>query len=70
MLTIIDDVTRECLAAVPDSSLSGKRVVREMQALIARRGRPGAIVSDNVLCSEWTADFGIERWLGKSEQGR
>jgi putative transposase len=47
VLTIIDDVTRECLAAVPDTSLSGKRVVREMQALIARRGRPGTIVSDN-----------------------
>jgi putative transposase len=47
VLTIIDDVTRECLAAVPDTSLSGKRVLREMQALIARRGRPGAIVSDN-----------------------
>jgi putative transposase len=47
VLTIIDDVTKECLAAVPDTSLSGKRVAREMNALIARRGRPGAIVSDN-----------------------
>ena len=47
VLTIIDDVTKECLAAVPDTSLSGKRVVRELNALIARRGRPGAIVSDN-----------------------
>ena len=32
VLTILDDVTRECLAAVPDTSLSGKRVVREMNA--------------------------------------
>jgi putative transposase len=47
VLTIIDDVTKECLAAVPDASLSGKRVVRELGALIARRGRPGTIVSDN-----------------------
>ena len=47
VLTIIDDATKECLAAVPDTSLSGRRVVREMQALIGRRGRPGAIVSDN-----------------------
>ena len=30
VLTIIDDVTKECLAAVPDTSLTGKRVVREM----------------------------------------
>jgi putative transposase len=47
VLTIIDDVTKECLAAVPDTSLSGKRVVRELQAVIARRGKPGVIVSDN-----------------------
>ena len=47
VLTIIDDVTKECLAAVPETSLSGKRVVREMSALIARRGKPGAIVSDD-----------------------
>jgi putative transposase len=51
---VLDDVTKECLAAVPDTSLSGKRVVREMQALIGRRGRPGSIVSDNV-CWEMNA---------------
>ncbi len=44
VLTIIDDVTKECLAAVPDTWLSGKLVVHEMDALIAR---PGAIVNDN-----------------------
>jgi len=47
ILNIVDDVTRECLAAVPDTSISGKRVVRELTELIARRGRPGMIVSDN-----------------------
>lgn len=47
VLTIIDDVTKECLAAVPDISLTGQRVVREMSALIAQRGRPDVIVSDN-----------------------
>ena len=47
VLTIIDDVTKEYLAAVPDTSLTGKRVVREMTALIARRGCPDVIVSDN-----------------------
>jgi putative transposase len=40
-------VTRECLAALSDTSISGKRVARELTALIARRGRPGMIVSDN-----------------------
>ena len=29
ILNVVDDVTRECLAAVPDTSISGKRVVRE-----------------------------------------
>ncbi len=46
VLTIIDDVTKY-LAAVPDTSSSGKRVVREMSAMIAARGRPGTVVSDN-----------------------
>lgn len=47
ILNVVDDVTRECLAAVPDTSISGKRVVRELTYLIARRGKPGMIVSDN-----------------------
>lgn len=47
VLTVIDDVTKECLAAIPDTSITGKRVAREMTALIARRGKPGTIVSDN-----------------------
>ncbi|MGY3647044.1 putative transposase [Bradyrhizobium sp. LM4.3] len=47
ILNIVDDVTRECLAAIPDTSLPGRRVARELTALIARRGKPGMIVSDN-----------------------
>lgn len=47
MLNIVDDVTRECLAAIPDTSISGRRVTQELTALIERRGRPGMIVSDN-----------------------
>jgi transposase InsO family protein len=47
VLTIFDDVTKERLVSVPDTSLSGTRVVREMTTLSAHRGRPGAIVSDN-----------------------
>ena len=43
----MDDVTRECLAAVPDTSISGKRVARELTSLIRKRGKPGMIVSDN-----------------------
>ena len=47
ILNIVDDVTRECLAAVPDTSISGKRVARILTDLIATRGKPGMIVSDN-----------------------
>ena len=47
ILNIVDDVTRECLAAIPDTSIPGKRVARELSILIERRGKPGMIVSDN-----------------------
>jgi putative transposase len=47
VLTVIDNCTRECLALVADTSLSGLRVARELDAIIAQRGRPDMIVSDN-----------------------
>lgn len=47
ILTVIDNCTRECLALVADTSLSGGRVARELDAIIAQRGRPDTIVSDN-----------------------
>lgn len=52
VLAIVDDYTRECLALVADTSLSGLRVVRELDAIIRWRGRPDTIVSDNVLRAE------------------
>ena len=47
ILNIVDDVTRECLAAIPDTSISGKRVARELSTLIRQRGKPDMIVSDH-----------------------
>jgi putative transposase len=47
ILAIVDDFTRECLALIPDTSLSGARVARELDAIMARRGRPAAVISDN-----------------------
>jgi putative transposase len=47
ILNIVDDMTRECLAAVPDTSISGKRVARELTMLVGTRGKPQMIVSDN-----------------------
>ena len=66
VLNIVDDVTRECLRAVPDTSISGRRVVRELSDLIEERGRPGMIVSDNgtELTSNavlaWCGEVGVE----------
>jgi transposase InsO family protein len=47
ILNVVDDVTRECLAAIPDTSISGRRVARELTGLIERRGKPDMIVSDH-----------------------
>ena len=44
---MVDDFTRECLALVADTSLSGARVARELNAIVALRGKPLAVVSDN-----------------------
>jgi putative transposase len=66
ILNIVDDVTRECLGAIPDTSISGVRVARELTAIITRRGKPGMIVSDNgtELTSNailaWAKDNGID----------
>ena len=47
ILVVVDDFTRECLCLVADTSLSGMRVGRELDVLIAERGRPASVVSDN-----------------------
>jgi putative transposase len=66
LLNVIDDFNSECLASVPDFSLSGMRVIRELEAIIAVRGKPAMIVSDNgtELTSNavlrWAADQDIE----------
>ncbi len=59
MLAVVDDFTRECIALVADTSLSGTRVGRELDAVIARRGPPLTIVSDNG--TEFTS-MAILRW--------
>ena len=47
VLNIVADGTRECLAAIPGTSISGKRVIRELTSLIVIRRKPDMIVSDN-----------------------
>jgi transposase InsO family protein len=58
ILNVVDDVTKECLAAVVDTSISGKRVARELGTLVARRGKPGLIVSGRHRCAIGQSDDG------------
>jgi putative transposase len=46
-LVVVDDFTRECLARVVDTSLSGSRVARELDRQAELRGLSLMIVSDN-----------------------
>lgn len=47
ILNVIDDFSRECLAAVVDTSLPGIRVGRELDKIAQVRGYPCMVVSDN-----------------------
>ena len=77
ILSVVDDFTRECVALVADTSLSGLRVARELDGAIAGRKRPLMIVSDNgpeltsMAVLKWSQDNLIE-WhyidLGKPQQ--
>jgi putative transposase len=66
ILAVVDDFTRECLALVADTSLSGLRVTRELDRIIAGRGRPAMCVSDNgteltsMAILRWTQETRIE----------
>ncbi|WP_404525682.1 IS3 family transposase [Bradyrhizobium diazoefficiens] len=63
ILTVVDDCTRECLALVADTSLSGTRVARELDRLLMERGKPKMVVSDNG--SEFTSNA-ILTWADQS----
>lgn len=66
VLAVVDDYTRECLALVADTSLSGHRVCREIDSIIKHRGRPTTVVSDNgteftsTAVLHWCQDTGID----------
>jgi len=63
VLNVMDDVTRECLAAVVDTSISGKRVARELAHLVVMHGKPTTIVSDNG--TELTSNA-VLSWAGEA----
>ena len=47
ILAVVDDFSRENSVLVTDTSLLGQRVARELDRVIAERGMPKTIVSDN-----------------------
>ena len=65
-LNIIDDYNREALCLAIDTSLTSKRVVRELDKLIAWRGQPNKIRVDNgpefiaEVLSHWAKERNIE----------
>jgi putative transposase len=62
ILIVVDDCTRECLALVTDTSISGIRVARELDRLLADRGKPKMIASDNGTSNtllQWADDYKI-----------
>ena len=64
LLAVVDDFTRENLALIADISLSGARVVRELQTLCEQRGYPKTIVSDNGTELTSTA---VLKWVQETE---
>jgi putative transposase len=47
VLSVVDAFTRECLALEVDTGFASRRVTRVLDAIIATRGKPGAIRLDN-----------------------
>jgi len=54
ILTVLDEVTRECLALEADSSLTGRRVTAVLNQIAIFRGLPKEILTDNG--SEFTSN--------------
>jgi putative transposase len=66
ILAIVDDFTRECLAWWPIPRCLACGVWRELDAIIAERGKPAACVSDNgteltsTAILRWSQDSAVE----------
>ena len=64
MLAVNDDCCRENLCLMADTSISGARVARELDALVRIYGKPSCIVSDNG--TEFTSRA-ILKWAGDNK---
>lgn len=63
---MVDDFSKENVLLVPDTSISGLRVTRELDQVFAERGMPRTIVSDNgteftsMAILKWVQDNGLD----------
>ena len=64
ILAVVDDFSRDNLVLIADTSLSGHRFARELDKVIAERGMPKVIVSDN--STEFTS-MAILKWVQESD---
>ncbi len=62
ILSVVDAYTRECLALEADTSLGSGRVIRVLERLIAERGAPESLRSDN------GPEFTSRRMIGWAEE--
>ena len=66
ILAVNDDCCRENLALIADTSISGARVARALDALVRIHGKPACIVSDNgteftsKAILKWASENGVE----------
>jgi putative transposase len=66
MLTVVDCYTRECLAIDVGQSLKGEDVVASLNAIVAARGLPSTIKTDNgsefisKVMDKWAYERGVE----------
>lgn len=66
LMTVVDEYTRESLGVSVARSIKGKDVIKELEAIIAIRGKPLEIQSDNGseftenIVQGWTHEAGIE----------
>lgn len=47
VFNVVDDFTRECLVCHADVSITGEKVAQLLSSVVAERGKPQVIVSDN-----------------------
>lgn len=66
VFAVVDDFTRECLCLIADTSIPGLRVARELETIVAERGKPLMCVSDNgteltsMAILKWSQERAIE----------